>query len=79
MRAGFCHFRFPSVDRCNAAQLATTVSEYFRDRVENGRAFVDSMTRYACFLRRRGLKSGELSARRGYFPPVFDNLPLPAC
>ncbi len=23
---------FPSVDRCNAAQLATTVAEYFRDR-----------------------------------------------
>lgn len=32
MRAGFATSDFPSVDRCNAAQLATTVAEYFRDR-----------------------------------------------
>lgn len=30
---------FPSVDRCNAAQLATTVAEYFRDQ-ENGSCFL---------------------------------------
>ncbi|MDI5829772.1 hypothetical protein MJN51_39660, partial [Salmonella enterica subsp. enterica serovar Kentucky] len=39
------------VDRCNAAQLATTVAEYFRDQGKRVVLFIDSMTRYARALR----------------------------
>ncbi|HEJ7043052.1 TPA: type III secretion system ATPase SctN [Serratia liquefaciens] len=66
---------FSSVDRCNAALLATTVAEYFRDRGKRVVLFVDSMTRYARALRDVALASGETPARRGYPASVFDNLP----
>ncbi|MGL5990301.1 MAG: type III secretion system ATPase SctN [Plesiomonas sp.] len=66
---------FPSVDRCNAALLATTVAEYFRDQGKRVVLFVDSMTRYARALRDVALAAGEPPARRGYPASVFDNLP----
>lgn len=66
---------FSSVDRCNAALLATTVAEYFRDRGKRVVLFVDSMTRYARALRDVALASGEAPARRGYPASVFDSLP----
>ncbi|EGR7482948.1 FliI/YscN family ATPase [Salmonella enterica] len=66
---------FPSVDRCNAARLATTVAEYFRDQGKRVVLFIDSMTRYARALRDVALASGERPARRGYPASVFDNLP----
>lgn len=64
-----------SVDRCNAAQVATTVAEYFRDQGRSVVLFIDSMTRYARALRDVALATGEMPARRGYPASVFDALP----
>lgn len=66
----------PAVERCNAALLATTMAEYFRDLGRNVLLFVDSMTRYARALRDVALAAGELPARRGYPASVFEQLPL---
>ncbi|KZE88091.1 type III secretion system ATPase SctN [Chromobacterium subtsugae] len=66
---------FSSVDRCNAALLATTVAEHFRDQGKKVMLFVDSMTRYARALRDVALAAGEPPARRGYPASVFDSLP----
>lgn len=66
---------FSSVDRCNAALMATTVAEYFRDRGKRVVLFIDSMTRYARALRDMKLAAGESPARRGYPASVFDSLP----
>ncbi|WP_279205324.1 type III secretion system ATPase SctN [Obesumbacterium proteus] len=66
---------YSSVDRCNAALLATTVAECFRDRGKRVVLFIDSMTRYARALRDVALASGEVPARRGYPASVFDSLP----
>ncbi|CNF07457.1 ATP synthase SpaL [Yersinia nurmii] len=65
----------PSVERCNAALLATSIAEYFRDLGKNVVLFVDSMTRYARALRDVALSAGELPARRGYPASVFEQLP----
>ena len=64
-----------SVDRCNAALVATTLAEYFRDQGRRVVLFVDSMTRYARALRDVALAAGEMPARRGYPASVFDALP----
>ncbi|TBR38727.1 MULTISPECIES: FliI/YscN family ATPase [Dyella] len=61
--------------RCQAALLATTVAEYFRDRGNKVLLLVDSMTRYARALRDMALASGEPPARRGFPASVFDALP----
>lgn len=66
---------FSSVDRCNAALLATTVAEYFRDQGKRVVLFVDSATRYARSLRDVALAAGQPPARRGYPASVFDSLP----
>lgn len=66
---------FSSVDRCNAALLATTIAEYFRDQGKRVVLYVDSVTRYARALRDMKLAAGEPPARRGYPASVFDNLP----
>lgn len=64
-----------SVDRCNAALLATTIAEYFRDLGANVMLFLDSMTRYARAMRDVALATGEAPARRGYPASVFENMP----
>ncbi|AWK14309.1 type III secretion system ATPase SctN [Candidatus Fukatsuia symbiotica] len=66
---------FSSLDRCNAALLATTVAEYFRDQGKKVVLFLDSITRYARALRDVALAAGEAPARRGYPASVFDALP----
>ncbi|ETS99245.1 TPA: type III secretion system ATPase SctN [Providencia alcalifaciens] len=66
---------FSSVDRCNAALLATTVAEFFRDQGKRVVLFIDSMTRYTRALRDVALAAGEAPARRGYPASVFDSLP----
>ncbi|WP_261423196.1 type III secretion system ATPase SctN [Serratia quinivorans] len=65
----------PSVERCNAALLATAMAEYFRDQGQHVVLFLDSMTRYARALRDVALAAGELPARRGYPASVFEQLP----
>ncbi|MPV70204.1 FliI/YscN family ATPase [Burkholderia sp. BE17] len=64
-----------AVDRCNAAHVATTIAEYFRDAGRNVMLFVDSMTRYARARRAVALATGEPPARRGYPASVFEDLP----
>ena len=66
----------PPVERCNAALLATTIAEYYRDMGRNVLLYVDSMTRYARALRDVALATGELPARRGYPASVFEQLPM---
>lgn len=66
----------PPIERCNAALLATTIAEYFRDHNRHVLLFVDSMTRYARALRDVALAAGELPARRGYPASVFEQLPM---
>ncbi|MBN6362980.1 MULTISPECIES: type III secretion system ATPase SctN [Providencia] len=66
----------PPIERCNAALLATTIAEYFRDSGRNVLLYVDSMTRYARALRDVALATGELPARRGYPASVFEQLPM---
>jgi type III secretion protein N (ATPase) len=66
---------FSPVERCNAALLATTAAEYFRDQGKRVVLFMDSITRYARALRDVALAAGEAPARRGYPASVFDVLP----
>lgn len=54
------------VERCNAAQVASTIAEYFSGQGKNVLLFIDSITRYARALRDVALSMGELPARRGY-------------
>ena len=65
----------PAVERRNAALIATTIAEYFRDRGKSVVLMVDSMTRYARALRDVALSAGEMPARRGYPASVFEELP----
>lgn len=63
------------VERCNAAQIATTIAEFFSEQGKNVLLFIDSITRYARALRDVALSMGELPARRGYPASVFEALP----
>lgn len=63
------------VERCNAAQIATTIAEFFSEQGKNVLLFVDSITRYARAVRDVALSMGELPARRGYPASVFEALP----
>lgn len=63
------------VERCNAAQIATTIAEFFSEQGKNVLLFLDSITRYARALRDVALSMGELPARRGYPASVFEALP----
>ncbi|QBY41778.1 type III secretion system ATPase SctN [Arsenophonus nasoniae] len=65
----------PAVDRCNAALVATTVAEYFRDQNKHVILFIDSITRYCRALRDVALASGELPVRKGFPASVFEQLP----
>lgn len=66
---------FSAVDRSNAAQIATTVAEFFRDKGKKVVLFIDSLTRYARALRDVSLAAGQSPSRRGYPASVFDSLP----
>ncbi|MCZ4057962.1 type III secretion system ATPase SctN [Pantoea sp. LMR881] len=63
------------VERCNAAQIATAIAEYYSSQGKNVLLFIDSITRYARALRDLALSMGELPARRGYPASVFEALP----
>lgn len=62
-------------ERCNAAQIASSIATYFSDQGKNVLLFVDSITRYARALRDVALTMGELPARQGYPASVFEALP----
>lgn len=49
----------PAVDRCNAALVATSLAEYYRDEGKEVILFVDSLTRYGRALRDVALSAGK--------------------
>jgi type III secretion protein N (ATPase) len=65
----------PALERVKAAQVATAIAEWFRDRGCRVVLLIDSLTRLARAWREIGLAAGEPPTRRGYPPSVFAALP----
>jgi len=65
----------PALVRLNAAYVATSIAEFFREEGADVMFMLDSVTRLARAQREVGLAVGEPPARQGYPPSVFSMLP----
>ena len=65
----------PALMRLQAAQTATRIAEWFRDKGRHDVLMMDSLTRFCMAQREVGLSAGEPPATRGYPPSVFALMP----
>src|SRR5882762_7261613 len=61
--------------RRQAEYMTLAMTEYSRDRDDNGKRMIDSVIHFAKNQREIGLSAGEPPTSKGYTPSVFAELP----